>query len=223
MTILALRSNMKTSKICLVILCLLSFRTIGTPQSHGATFFMIPELNLEIDKSTGKIIPEIWRPIPGFSNVYQASNYGRIKALKRKSPGRFGSTRMLKEKILSQTKNKYGYLRVTIGNTPGSFAVHRLICAAFLGESELMVDHINNNKSDNRIWNLQYLSNRENVHKYWMGRKKSSKHIGVCYHRASQKWIASIQVNGVSKYLGLFNSELDAAEAHKIEMKKIYA
>lgn len=200
---------MITIKASLVIFCLLGVSPTGSPEFDGGTFFME---NLE---------GEVWKPIPGYGGVFQASSLGRIKALERRSPGKFGSTRILKEKFLSQTKNNLGYLHVTIGNSKGSTKVHRVVCFAFYGKSNLPVDHINGDKSDNRLENLQYLTNRENIQKYWRGREKSSKYIGVCYHKASKKWMATIQINGKAKYLGLYNTEILASEAHKIEMSKI--
>jgi len=84
--------------------------------------------------------------------IYLASNLGRIKSISKKTK---------KEKILKPKFNqKNGYLTVRISKIYPK--VHRLVCKAFLGESNLQVDHINRNRSDNRLINLRYCTPKEN-------------------------------------------------------------
>jgi hypothetical protein len=82
-----------------------------------------------------------------------------------------------------------------------------------------IIDHINNNRLDNRILNLRSVSASTNSH----NRKKvegcSSQYIGVS--KKGNKWRAMIR-NQKSEYLGLFDNEVDAAKAYNEKAKEIY-
>jgi hypothetical protein len=84
---------------------------------------------------------------------------------------------------------------------------------------ELVIDHKNNVKTDNRLANLQIITNRENLSKDKIG--FSSRYVGVSFHKKNKKWRAEIYVNGKTKYLGCFASELDASNKYQEELKKI--
>jgi len=78
------------------------------------------------------------------------------------------------------------------------------------------IDHINNNGLDNRKENLRFCSHRQNLQ---ARRKKkadaTSKYKGVSWNKANKKWLARIaDFTSKLKYLGCFESELDAANAY---------
>ena len=102
---------------------------------------------------------EIWKDIPEFNGLYQASNLGRIKSLKRP----YG----LKEKILKLRLERSGYYRVclTKQSIQKYYLVHRLIYEAFNGSipEGLQVNHINEIKTDNRLENLNLMTCKENT------------------------------------------------------------
>ena len=85
-----------------------------------------------------------WRPIPSLGDGYYASINGEIYSAKY--------SRMLK-----QSTDSYGYKRCK------SRKVHRLVMEAFIGASDLHVDHLNMVKDDNRLCNLEYVTVKENV------------------------------------------------------------
>lgn len=97
---------------------------------------------------------ETWRDIPGFPD-YQASDCGRIRSRKTGA-----------WQVLRQTPHRgNGYLVVSprVGGRYVARSVHRLITRAFLGDAAGRdVNHINGNKHDNRLENLEYLSRGEN-------------------------------------------------------------
>ncbi len=102
---------------------------------------------------------EIYKSIPGYENIYEVSNYGNVKSIK------FG-----KEKILKPNKTRTGYLQVgLLKDGRKKIGVHQLVAMAFLNHTpcgmELVIDHINDIKSDNRIINLQVVTQRENIWK----------------------------------------------------------
>ena len=147
---------------------------------------------------------EIWKTIEGYED-YMASNLGRVKSLK------FG-----KEKILSQFDDKDGYKRIGIykNNNIKQTSVHRIIASAFLGNSDLQVNHKNGNRADNRIENLEYVSVRENISHSILNKSKSSKYAGVSFSKGKNKWASTIYINKKTKHLGYFTSELDAHNAY---------
>lgn len=77
------------------------------------------------------------------------------------------------------------------------------------------IDHINGDKSDNRISNLRCVSNAENAKNAKIGSRNKSGVVGVCWIERDARWAAHIQVNGKTKNLGMFQSFTDACRARK--------
>jgi hypothetical protein len=96
------------------------------------------------------------KPIPGFNNLYYADKKGNIYS----ENGKYDKSL----KVLKKGKNLYGYEIVTLCFNKKRFTktVHRLIMITFNGESDLVVNHKNGNKSDNDINNLEYVTRKEN-------------------------------------------------------------
>ena len=98
---------------------------------------------------------EKWMPIAKFPG-YEVSNLGRVKSFKYRN-----------SKILMQHRGKERYLSVTLceGGEPKTLRVHRLVLLAFVGEpvSGYVADHINTITSDNRLENLRWVSQTENM------------------------------------------------------------
>jgi hypothetical protein len=112
---------------------------------------------------------EIWKDIPGYEGEYQASDQGRIKSLSRtvRSSNQSSSFDFtLKESILQPGKrDKCGHLSVVLHNPRKSFGVHKLVMLAFVGKppSGCCVLHNNGNPADNRLSNLRYDTQSENI------------------------------------------------------------
>ena len=157
---------------------------------------------------------EEFRDIPGFEG-YQVSNLGRVKSFKRG-----------KEMILNNTINAHGYYKVGLYKNGKNITkkVHQLVAITFLGHiqndtTEIVVDHINNNPLDNRLENLQLISQRENVSK---DRKNgASKYTGVFWDKQKNKWISKICINEKIIYLGCFNTEEEASKYYQNALKSI--
>lgn len=111
---------------------------------------------------------EIWRQIPGYENLYEASTFGRIKSVDRLVPGKHpGTYAKITGKILSPIKNKGGYLRVNLCDETGRKAkfIHRLVALTFLGPPDgdkTDVNHKDENTQNNRIDNLEWCTKKYN-------------------------------------------------------------
>jgi len=94
------------------------------------------------------------------------------------------------------------------------FPVHRLIAMAFLCDysAQMQVDHIDGDRSNNRVDNLRMVTPSQNKKAYMMPRDgTTSRFRGVCWDRSRGLWMASVYSNGSKKNLGRFNNEEDAA------------
>ena len=109
---------------------------------------------------------EIWKDIPNYEGLYQASNLGRVKSLERFRKGANGSLVKVKKKILKPLIDK-GYYQVCLSkqSTKKAYLVHRLVWETFNGSipEGLQVNHINEIKSDNRLENLNLMTPKENM------------------------------------------------------------
>ena len=109
---------------------------------------------------------EEWKPIPSAPG-YEANSEGLIRTQDRVVPmGR--RQRHVNGCVIRPVKNKNGYLYVSIyltGNKRRTTPVHKLIAEAFLGEcpSKYVVSHIDGNKLNNQITNLEYATQSNNL------------------------------------------------------------
>ena len=109
---------------------------------------------------------EEWRDVVGYEGLYQVSNQGRVKSLERTFIDKVGRERYFKERVLKPGMGRCGYLLVVLcaGGKPKTLNVHRLVCEAFHEnpENKPEVNHINEDKADNRACNLEWSTAKEN-------------------------------------------------------------
>lgn len=116
---------------------------------------------------------EIWKDIKGFEGEYQISNQGRVKSLARQC-GNYYKPETIR--TLSLTRDGYPKIRLQVGDKDVTTRVHRLVAEAFLGPSDLTVNHKDGNKQNNCVENLEYADRHEQLyHAYKLGLKKSLK------------------------------------------------
>ena len=148
---------------------------------------------------------EIFKQIPDYPN-YEASNLGRIKSIN-------------KNLILNQRIDCKGYKRTNLyKNGNKNICVHQLVAMAFLEHKrkgmEIVVDHIDNNPLNNRLDNLQLITNRENC-------IKDKKDVGAYFDKRSSKWYSKIRIGSKQKYLGSYVNKQDALNAYQNELNKL--
>jgi hypothetical protein len=157
---------------------------------------------------------EIWKDVIGYEGLYEVSNLGRVKSLKCN-----------KEKILKPAISGRGYSQVNLTKNNKSItrSVHKLVAMAFLNHRPcgmtLVVDHINNNQLDNRVDNLQIITQKENSLK--SHRKYSSKYVGVSWDKRQYKWMSQIRINGKLNFLGRFENEQEASRAYQTALVRL--
>ena len=160
---------------------------------------------------------ENWKDIVGYEGLYQISNLGNVKSL--------NYNRTKTERILKKQTNVYGYYHVTLSikNKKTTRTIHQLVATAFLYfkpcNMQLVINHKNFIRTDNRLDNLEVVTQRENANQKHI--KTSSKYTGVNICKSTNKWMSRIYVNGKRKYLGLFESEFYAHLAYQNALKTL--
>ena len=167
---------------------------------------------------------EQWKDVPNYEGCYQVSNYGNVKRLGYNRLNSKGRRRIFKEKLMTSTLKSNGYYHVNLSlkGVVRTRTVHQLVAMAFLNHNpngyNIVVDHIDDNKTNNKLSNLQLVTQRQNTTKRIRG---LSKFIGVCFCKESNKWRARIDIDGKKKCLGRYTCELAAAHAYNKKLKEI--
>jgi hypothetical protein len=169
----------------------------------------------------------IFKDVVGYEGVYQISNTGLVYSYpKCWRTGRSNAIVCHEGKILTQTKGKEGYFRVhlSVDGVKKKRTVHQLVAESFLNHVsdgyKLVIDHINDDKSDNRVENLQIVTARFNSRKT-KNPKDSSRYRGVTFYKPLQKWQAGYSFKGKSIHIGRYDNELDAHNAYVDKLKEL--
>ena len=115
---------------------------------------------------------EIWKSIKSYEGLYEISSLGRVKSLNYRGTG--------KKKILKNIECSNGYLMVNLtkNGKQKQFKVHRLVAEAFIPnpEDKPCIDHINTIRTDNRVSNLRWVTQKENCNNELSKKKYSENH-----------------------------------------------
>lgn len=174
-----------------------------------------------IAKTLSRLGIEVWKDIPEYEGLYQVSNLGNVRSLNRIC----SRGRKIKGTVLKPGLSSVGYFNVNLYKSGElkTKTVHTLVSYAFLDHTpngvKLVVNHIDINRENNNLYNLEIITNRENTNKKHL--KSSSEYVGVSWTKRNKKWQAQIYVNGKIKHLGYFIDELEAAQSYQNELNKI--
>lgn len=114
-----------------------------------------------------------------------------------------------------------GYLRGTIDGS--QYKSHLIAWAIYYGKyPEGEIDHINGDKSDNRIVNLREATRSQNQINIGLRKSNTSGYKGASWKKRNGKWQAQIQINGKTKYLGLHDTAEKAHEAYTLASLKYH-
>lgn len=106
-----------------------------------------------------------WKPIKDYENLYMVSNTGLVKRTRFiNGKHNFAQERLLKPII---NKDGYAFVRLCKNGKVSNKRIHKLVANAFLGESNLQVDHLDGNKQNNNLSNLEYVTPKENTNRAW--------------------------------------------------------
>jgi len=184
------------------------------------------------NKFTGRLkmeqLVEQIKPINGFEGLYSISNYGYAISEAKKWITGTGRVCRKDKTILVNNINSRGYITIVLTNKGKhkTNMLHHLVWDHFGDQPRngriLQVDHKDEDKLNTRIDNLQLLTQRENIAKYFKTRETTSRFTGVYWDKENKKCSANIQINGISKHLGYFTNEVDAANEYQRALKEFY-
>ena len=164
----------------------------------------------------GYFIMEQWKTIESHPQ-YEISNFGNLRY-------------KINKDILKFSKNKKGYFRIKLyclkNKESKCFSVHQLVAIYFLnhkldGTMKRVIDHIDGDKENNIVTNLQITTNRNNCAK--SKTNKTSRFTNVAFDKFRNKWSAEIREKQIRHKLGRFNCETSAFIKVLIQKAKIAA
>ena len=168
---------------------------------------------------------EVWKDVKNYEGFYKVSNLGNVMSVERYVKRSRGGVQILRGRILKPRMTaKYGSVNLSKEGKQKSFYIHSLVIENFKLEPKpkgFVVDHINRNPIDNRIENLRYCSQRENLN----NRSPVSKtgYVGVSENpeNYNKKYRARIRIKGKMKELGSFNNAIEAGREYLTKKNKI--
>ena len=118
--------------------------------------------------------------------------------------------------------DELGYLRAGFsykGNK--GIRMHRVAWAHYYGEDPpQIIDHINEDRTDNRISNLRAATKSQNMRNISSRKANKSGYRGVHKHGQCNRWAAQIKVNGKHIHLGLYKTPEEASQAYELAWKE---
>ena len=142
----------------------------------------------------------IWRPIKGYEGLYEISNLGKIKSNFRQG----STTDFLK---ISNNGNGYMMVRLCKNGKAKKYYLHRLLAQTFIDnpEDKPQVNHINENRSDNRLENLEWVTQKEN-------NNHGNHNLNAAISKRSGKAKKIVQLDLDGNELGRFDFLIEAAK-----------
>lgn len=158
------------------------------------------------------MMEEIWKPIPDYEGLYEASNMGRIRSLPHITVSSNGKRVQVKGQIMKPCLQHSGYYHVVLrkNGKKTTLLVHRLILISFVGfKPGYDTNHKDENKSNNRLDNLEWVTRKCNCNygtrNMRVSESKKGKDTAKCCDRIGDKNPNSIQVIALNKDMTIHN------------------
>lgn len=150
---------------------------------------------------------KIWKDVPGYEGLYKIDNTGRVFSLRNL-------------RVIRDFKCGCGYRAIQLSDSSHEkvrYYVHRLVALAFFGlppDANYDVNHINLEKADNRVENLEWLSHQDNMQHAHVNGKIDYRRPMRCDNTTGVKGVSlqlgGYQVSLCGKYIGWFSNLRDA-------------
>ena len=170
---------------------------------------------------------EQWKDIIGYKGLYQISSFGRVKSVERYVKHSYGGTQFLRERILRPTSKYNHYLRISLCKDAKmmSYDIHRVIALHFIPnpENKEYVNHIDGNKQNNSLENLEWSTPSENqLHAFRTGLKPNVSRVAseICKARVGDKHPCSIKLIDTKTGV-IYHSITEAAKKHGVSITLI--
>lgn len=165
----------------------------------------------DTERAICEVCMEIWKDIKGFEGIYQVSNMGNVRSLDRTVHYKNGRKRFYKGQILAPHIETLGYLSVCLlKNSKRTYVrIHRLVADAFMTNNHQKpeVNHIDGNKKNNAVSNLEYATHSENMqHAVKNGLKKRVRPVQMIDKQTGRVIKIFPSQNSAAMYLGVYSS-----------------
>lgn len=170
---------------------------------------------------------EIWKAIPNYEGIYEASTYGRIRtAIGKTTYTKKHGVRHWKQRIIKpKGENCQTGYRVSLwkDGIKKDWLVARLVGMTFLGESDLTINHIDGNRLNNHIENLEWCSLADNIRKgFETGLYSYQKMVKIINKKNNDEYIfrnLTIAEKFIKKYRGYLSNNIKRNKLENEEYK----